>query len=407
MRATVLGTLSSLILTNSVCAAAATDVLRGKTALFAGDSITYGYIDSASAPRSWALRLQNGYGMIVTNNGQNGHSLSDVRDYTAYGEDDKRLHVKCFDNKQYDYVILQGGINDIIGAESNKGHPAPFRGVAVGRIAPTKNPADFDTTTFAGGLERYFYEATTRYPNARIGFIVTYQTPNAMTKWSVNTEVAGAYWQIAREICAKWDIPYLDLFNETYSIRILKAYTNEYIEDALHLGSKGYDVITPHIANWMASIRPYGQSDVPMPTTENTTELDETTHHSYAASTSAPTVYSETIPSDSSCTVEEDTPVASLDTGKTKRTTKKKTTSTKSSKKNKRHTTTKAKTIEDTADISSATTDTNAAVNTSAIHSAADSEKKNVTRSWLVSALAVASVMALATVIVTVVRNRT
>ncbi len=246
--------------------AASGSVLSGKTAMFAGDSITYGYMDSASSPRSWALRLQNNYGMTVTNKGQNGHSLSDVRDYTSYGNVDKRLHVKCFDTASYDYVILQGGVNDIIGAESGKGHPNPGVGVEVGSIAATKDLADFDTSTFAGGLERYFYEATTRYPDAKIGFIITYQTPNAESQWGVTAEEAAPYWQIAREICAKWDIPYLDLFDDSYSMDILKADTNQYLTDTLHLNAAGYDVLTNSIAEWMATLQPYGTVDVPMPT---------------------------------------------------------------------------------------------------------------------------------------------
>ncbi len=256
----------------------ATSVLRGKTALFAGDSITYGYKDTGTpAPRAWAYRLQQNYGMIVSNMGQNGHSLSDVRDYTAYGEADKRLHTKCFAAGKYDYVILQGGVNDIIGAESGKGHPNPGVGVAVGTVAATKNPADFDTATFAGGLERYFYEATTRYPSARIGFIITYQTPNAKAQWGGNVEEAAPYWQIAREICDKWDIAYLDLYDDSYSVDVLKANTTTYLEDNLHLNAAGYDVIAPYIAQWMATLESYSDEQEPAP--DASTFIDGTEYH--------------------------------------------------------------------------------------------------------------------------------
>ncbi len=238
-----------------------TSKLSGKSAMFAGDSITYGYMDSASSPRSWAYRLKNTYGMTVTNKGQNGHSLSDVRDYTAYTSgEDKRLHKKCFDTASYDYVILQGGVNDIIGAETGKGHPTPGVGVQIGSIAATKDPDDFDTSTFAGGLERYFYEATTRYPMAKIGFIITYQTPNAQAQWGIDAAEAAPYWEIAREICAKWDIPYLDLFDDSYSNDILDVDNDAcpYLdEDALHLNAAGYDVISPYIAKWMATLPQY------------------------------------------------------------------------------------------------------------------------------------------------------
>ena len=221
----------------------AVSVLRHKTVLFAGDSITCGFLDSAPAPRSWAYRLQRDYGMIVTNNGKNGHSLSDVRDYSAAGGEDKRLHKKCFDNGLYDYVILHGGVNDIMDS------------VPIGNISASKNPTDYDPDSFAGGLERYFYEATTRYPSARIGFIINFRTP--ISTWGGNTKEADAYWSIAREICKKWNIPFLDLYEDGYSIDVLKANTTACLGDTLHLNAMGYDVITPHIARWMAALEVY------------------------------------------------------------------------------------------------------------------------------------------------------
>lgn len=220
-----------------------TSVLRDKTVLFAGDSITCGFLDSAPAPRSWAYRLQRDYGMIVTNNGKNGHSLSDVRDYSVTGGEDKRLHKMCFDNSAYDYVILHGGVNDVMDS------------VPIGTITDSKNPTDYNPNSFAGGLERYFYEATTRYPSARIGFIINFKTP--ISTWGGNTKNADAYWSIARDICNKWEIPFLDLYEDCYSIDILKANTTACLTDTLHLNAAGYDIITPHIAQWMATLDTY------------------------------------------------------------------------------------------------------------------------------------------------------
>ena len=366
-------------------ATADTNALSGKTAMFAGDSITYGYMDSASSPRSWALRLQNNYGMTVTNKGQNGHSLSDVRDYTAYGNVDKRLHVKCFDTASYDYVILQGGVNDIIGAESGKGHPNPGVGVEVGSIAATKELADFDTSTFAGGLERYFYEATTRYPDAKIGFIITYQTPNAKAQWGGNVEEADEYWQIAREICAKWDIPYLDLFDDCYSIDVLKANTNRYLTDTLHLNAEGYDVLTDIIAQWMISLQPYGTADVPAPT--GSVMPSKTRRETLASgdNRTSDVVNSDTTTVNNTSSVTSST-TASVAQGQSM---KSKTTPTKSSRSD----------ADGGATPSSET-------NLQNDDEAATKEDANKTGyGWLVTTLAVASAAVLATVIIVVVRG--
>lgn len=377
--------------------------LNGKTVLFAGDSITYGCLDTSSSPRAWALRIQNNYGMTVTNKGQNGHSLSDVRDYTAYGNVDKRLHVKCFDDKEYDYVILQGGVNDIIGAENGKGHPNPGVAVAVGSIAATKDPTDFDTTTFAGGLERYFHLATTQYPSARIGFIITYQTPNAASRWGVTTAETAPYWQIAREICAKWGIPYLDLFDDQYSIRLLKANTNEYLQDTLHLNTKGYDIITPVIAQWMTTIKPYGSDTVSQPTA---VRPSSTLSSRYSTSTRS-SVSSE-LTTDTRHSVENTTgSTAALasdrnDNGSSSNASDKKAATKASASRTKKtqqgHDATKAG--EKDTESSVVTSRTTSVTNTTE-----DNHQKS-NRSWLIIAMIAASVVLLATGIIATVRGR-
>lgn len=388
--------LSSFLVGAGVSVSAAnTAVLRNKKALFAGDSITYGYKDSASSPRSWALRLQRDYGMSVTNKGQNGHSLSDVRDYTQYGNDDKRLHKKCFDAGNYDYVILQGGVNDIIGAEAGKGHPKPSVAVAVGSIAATKNVADFDTSTFAGGLERYFYEATTRYPNAKIGFIITYQTPNSTQ--GGNTRNAEAYWNIAREICAKWDIPYLDLYDDSYSIDILKADTNVYLEDTLHLNASGYEMITPYIASWMATLQPHNTDDVTVTTTTKATTTKNTAENSTSEIPSSTSVVTS---SSSGINIGKPTsgsnPVGSTTNGAGKGAVDE----------NKTASITEAGSPTDTTNTGELTQSTHKKTTVNEMTASADSQKEKPNYTWLVVILAAASVAVLATVIVVAVRSR-
>lgn len=233
-----------------------TSVLSGKTVLCVGDSITYGFCDNPVGG-GWAKRLQDNYGMIATNKGKPANSLSDIRYYTAL---DNRLHINCFKDVQgnkYDYVILHGGINDMIGTEQGFGVPV---GVVppIGQIAQTKNLADFDTSTFAGGLERYFYLATQYYPEARFGFIINYKTPNFY--FSGMNQSPDAYWDIAKQICDKWQIPYLDLYSGktsaglSYSEDILKVSTGTCIADGIHLSANGYDTITPYIAEWMTTL---------------------------------------------------------------------------------------------------------------------------------------------------------
>ena len=143
----------------------------------------------------------------------------------------------------YDYVILQGGMNDSYAERE------------IGEISESYDPKGFDIETFSGAMEELLYAAATLYEGAKIGFIVTYATPNS--NWGGLTADNAAYFRRAKEICEKWEVPYIDLYEggveeygewKSYSYDILKVESGEnmYASDPheIHIGSKGYDVIS-------------------------------------------------------------------------------------------------------------------------------------------------------------------
>ncbi len=205
--------------------------LQGKTALFLGDSITYGARDRANiyGAGSWAGRIGYYAGMNVTNNGVSGACIS-----TARRESSSEAHyiynnLKKTEGTQYDYVIMHGLFNDA------------SEGVPVGTMQGKANfdPAKADISTYAGGLETLFYQARVQNPNAILGFIVNFKTDRAVDQ--------APYVNMAIAICEAWGVEYLDLYN-------LEGFKVEF-DDGLHPSSAGYDSMYTVVANWMATLQ--------------------------------------------------------------------------------------------------------------------------------------------------------
>ena len=213
-----------------------TVVTKNKNIIFFGDSITYGFLTKGY---SWAEFIKDNYDFnIVTNAGISDYRVSTYDDKNKWLTDTIISHA----NEKYDYVIMQGGINDVL-------YNTP-----LGEISNSKSENDFDVNTFAGGFESYIYNAKKYFKDAKIGYIITYYTPNYTErglKWSYDDY--NKYILMTKEILDKWNIKYLDLFNEEYS-NILKVDTKKYLPDNLHLNYEGYKIIYPYIYDFIKSI---------------------------------------------------------------------------------------------------------------------------------------------------------
>lgn len=213
-----------------------TVVTKNKNIIFFGDSITYGFLTKGY---SWAEFIKDNYDFnIVINAGISDYRVSTFDDKNKWLTDTIISHA----NEKYDYVIMQGGINDVL-------YNTP-----LGEISNSKSENDFDVNTFAGGFESYIYNAKKYFKDAKIGYIITYYTPNYTErgqKWSYDDY--NKYIMMTKKILDKWNIKYLDLFNEEYS-NILKVNTKTYLPDNLHLNYEGYKIIYPYIYDFIKSL---------------------------------------------------------------------------------------------------------------------------------------------------------
>ena len=213
-----------------------TMVTKNKNIIFFGDSITYGFLTKGY---SWTEFIKDNYDFnIVINAGISDYRVSTYDDKNKWLTDTIISHA----NEKYDYVIMQGGINDVL-------YNTP-----LGEISNSKSEDDFDVNTFAGGFESYIYNAKKYFKDAKIGYIITYYTPNYTERgqiWSYDDY--NKYIMMTKKILDKWNIKYLDLFNEEYS-NILKVNTKTYLPDNLHLNYEGYKIIYPYIYDFIKSL---------------------------------------------------------------------------------------------------------------------------------------------------------
>ena len=150
--------------------------------------------------------------------------------------------VEAAKGNTYDYVILHGGIND--GMDS----------IPVGTMTDSTDVADFDITTFAGALEELFARTQEYFGDtAQIGYIVNYQTP--LSVWGGETQDMSEYVEVALPICDKWNVSYLDLYDDQdFNQNVLKVSTKDNLSDYLHPTDSGYDLLAPKIGAWMETL---------------------------------------------------------------------------------------------------------------------------------------------------------
>lgn len=211
------------------------------SAIFFGDSITAGYLTHGY---SWPGYIEDNYEI--------GHCTNaGVSDYRASTYDDpKKWLVTQVENHyndgyNYDFVIMQGGINDLL-------YNTP-----LGKISDSFDENAFDQNTFIGGLELYISKVTSKWPNARIGYIITYYTPKYTERgliWTI--EDFDKYYDATKEVLDKWHIKYLDLSSNSFT-ELLDVYERTYLPDFLHPNAEGYKLIYPHIYNFMESLPKY------------------------------------------------------------------------------------------------------------------------------------------------------
>ena len=229
--------------------------LYGKTVIFNGDSICAG----RESCGSWATRIAKWNDLAACKNYAVGGGIISEGLRTQSGilrhSVSASLETMHEEFPEADYIVIEGGTND---ADL---HSHIEERDLRGSFDPYDFSGEYDRTTFAGALESIFYRASKYWLGKKICYIVAHK----MT-WGKCFVNRRSYFDLAIEICKKWGIPYLDLWNGCYLNSSLpwmydkeksgeenEAMGSMYV-DSQHLSSRGYDLTADIIDSFLKTL---------------------------------------------------------------------------------------------------------------------------------------------------------
>ncbi len=235
------------------------NVLFGKKIIWNGDSICAGNQKKGN----WATRIAAKNEMQFANYAIGGGTLTEGFPITDKGA--VRHSVSATVDKMYeehpdaDYIIFEGGSND---ADLFIRYFETM-GERMGALNPVDFSGNYDKETFIGALESIFYRATKYWCGKKIGFIIAQKMGIG---WS-NFKERAVYLGKCAEVCKKWGIPCLDLWNGCYLNPYLPwMYHSErtpqenadindgFYTDGQHMTSRGYDLTADIVEKWLLTL---------------------------------------------------------------------------------------------------------------------------------------------------------
>lgn len=165
-------------------------LLRGKRILSFGDSIMHG---SGNNEEGIALMIAEKYGMKAVDYSWPGESIG-----TRYVRGHIRDQMKeaYFNGEKADVILLNGGTNDM-------GH------TELGAFTQGFDMNDAEERSFTGGLERSVWTLKNCWKDVPIIYI------RAHNMDLLTDSVEQRFGNRAIEVAKKWDIPYVDLYNDS------------------------------------------------------------------------------------------------------------------------------------------------------------------------------------------------
>lgn len=244
----------------------APDYLSGRTMYCDGDSVAYGSGTDTmgNSTYSFCNYVAEKYNMTMTNKAAPGTTLAVRKDFI--GTDHRSILERVREMKgDYDVILLDGGFNDL------------FKNVKIGSMTDKNNKSGkYDEYTTAGALESICYFLDENYKNSIKLFVLCHDC-STRTKQS-------QYWALIKNILDKWDIPYIDLSEETELTDDNSEITTQYFKyntttkkgDGIHpLAYANMKIYGPAVAEKLNEVA-QSKSELIVPTTELSMGLFET-----------------------------------------------------------------------------------------------------------------------------------
>lgn len=166
------------------------DKLKNKILFNFGDSIAAG---DGNNGKGYAELFAEKYGMVCYDFAKGGATLGETSANTKYIT--TQVTNALSNGITPDYILVEGGTNDI------------SYSVPIGQKTDGYSLNSFDKSTSAGALEWILYTLKTTYPNAKIVFVSVHKMSSR--GYSSQIERQG----LCTDICKKWSIPIIDIFN--------------------------------------------------------------------------------------------------------------------------------------------------------------------------------------------------
>ncbi len=227
--------------------------------IFDGDSICHATNESEGiSGRGWAYRIGEKNGMEWYNLGIGGGTVT-AEMYVEENGAPRHWISRNIDrirsmHDSVDYLIFEGGTNDadLLGIDSER----------FGSLDSSDFSGVYVDSTFTGALEALFYKAINYYPTAKLGYII----PPRMGEPKCGSDCwkeRRHYFMRAIEVCCKWGIPYIDLWESSTLNPALTCHYDPSLSkeenissgkmymDGQHLTSLGFDMISHRIEEWI------------------------------------------------------------------------------------------------------------------------------------------------------------
>ena len=216
------------------------EVLNGKLVVYYGDSIcdksSHDYPEKLKTKFfSYAGRITEMYGTRDFNRGKSGASLSTVRQGNFIIS-----QTRADQRRKVDMIVIEGGVNDAWDS-------APV-GEVSDMTAENFDKSKLDKSTMAGGLEELLWTLKTNHPEAVIVYMINFKLNSSIGKLNSMTH----YVETIKELCDKWGVPYLDLYNDGWFNARFDITSKTHSTDGVHPNGPGYDMLAPVLAEFMA-----------------------------------------------------------------------------------------------------------------------------------------------------------
>lgn len=234
---------------------------KNRVIVFDGDSICHAGRTAVNGEYvGWAARVGDALSMEWYNYARGGATIT--AEMYAKGEVARHWISRSIDkihdlHPTLDYLILEGGTND---ADLLDIGSARF-----GELDLSDYSGNYDDTTFTGGLESLFFKALNYYPRVKIGYIVAQKMGLPGGGYGKDYK-RRHYFLRAIEVCKKWGVPYLDLWEGSPMNPSLVCYYDPNLSaeentkagkayfDGQHLTEVGYDILSDRIRSFVASL---------------------------------------------------------------------------------------------------------------------------------------------------------